>query len=90
MLAIATSRLDYSNSSLAYLQDNDINYLQNVQNSAARLVTLTPRWDSISHILKTTFITCMQLLFINVFMVKLQYIQWTAQILQIIEKPEIF
>ena len=50
--AFVTSRLDYGNSLLYGLPSSQIQRLQRVQNSAARMVTCTKRSDHISGILK--------------------------------------
>ena len=53
MLAIVISRIDYCNSLLVFLPDKYIAQLQKVQNTAARLVTLTPKQSSIITTLKS-------------------------------------
>jgi len=46
--AFVTSRIDYCNSLLYGISDYNINRLQRIQNSAARLVTNTRKYDSVS------------------------------------------
>ena len=50
--AYVTSRLDYCNGLLYGLPKESINRLQSVLNTAARLVTLTRKYDSITPVLK--------------------------------------
>ena len=50
--AYVTSRLDYCNGLLYGLPKDSINRLQSVLNTAARLVTLTRKYDSITPVLK--------------------------------------
>ena len=50
--ALVSSRLDYANAILAGLPKNRLKHLQNIQNIAARLVTLTPKYDHISPVLR--------------------------------------
>ena len=50
--AFVTSKLDYCNSLLSGLSQNQIQRLQYVQNSAARLLTGTRKYDSITPILR--------------------------------------
>ena len=50
--AFVSSRLDYGNSLLAGLPDTEISKLQKVQNTAARILTRTKKYDSISPVLK--------------------------------------
>ena len=52
MLATVMCRLDYCNSILVNLPKKDIERLQKVQNAAARLVTLTPKAQSVKPVLK--------------------------------------
>ena len=51
MNAFVTSRLDSCNSLLIGLPRKDIQRLQHIQNSAARLVTLSKRYDHITPVL---------------------------------------
>ena len=50
--AFVSSRLDYGNSLLAGLPDTEISKFQKVQNTAARILTRTKKYDSISPVLK--------------------------------------
>ena len=50
--AFISSRLDYGNSLLAGLPDTELLKLQKVQNTAARILTRTKRYEHISPILK--------------------------------------
>lgn len=49
--SLVTSRLDYCNCLLYGLNKSELNRLQKVQNTAARLVTKTGKWDHITPIL---------------------------------------
>ena len=50
--AFVTSRIDYCNSLLYGISDYNINRLQRIQNSAARIVTNTRKYDHITPILQ--------------------------------------
>ncbi|KAK2170581.1 hypothetical protein LSH36_2g17002, partial [Paralvinella palmiformis] len=50
--AFVTSRIDYCNSLLYGISDYNINRLQRIQNSAARIVTNTRKYDHITLILQ--------------------------------------
>ena len=50
--AFVTSRIDYFNSPLYGISDYNINNLQRIQNSAARIVTNTRKYDHITPILQ--------------------------------------
>ena len=50
--AFVTSRIDYCNSLLYAISDYNINRLQRIQNSAARVVTNTRKYDHITPILQ--------------------------------------
>ena len=49
--AFITSRIDYGNSLLYGISDHNLNRLQRVQNSAARIVTNTSKYDHITPVL---------------------------------------
>ena len=49
--AFVSSRLDYCNSLLAGLNDSDYHKLQKIQNTAARIVTRTRKFDHITPVL---------------------------------------
>ena len=50
--AFISSRLDYGNSLLCGMPDTDLNKLQKVQNTAARILTKTKKYDHISPVLQ--------------------------------------
>jgi len=50
--ALVTSRIDYCNSVLASIPDYKCQRLQKVQNTAARIITRTPKHDHITAVLK--------------------------------------
>ena len=50
--AFISSKLDYCNVVLSGLQQSQINRLQHVQNSAARLLTATSRYDHVTPVLR--------------------------------------
>jgi hypothetical protein len=54
--AFVTSRIDYCNSLLYGISDYNINRLQQIQNSAARIVTNTRKYDHITPILQKVHI----------------------------------
>jgi hypothetical protein len=51
--ASISSKLDYGNSLLFGLPDTQIKRLQKVQNTAARILTRTRKYDHITHVLKS-------------------------------------
>ena len=51
--ALISSRLDFSNSLLCNLSKKDVTKLQRLQNSAARLLTFTNKFDSMSPVLRS-------------------------------------
>ncbi len=53
MRALILSRLDYCNSLLTNISQEQIQRLQRIQNRAARIVTRTPKFDSITPALKS-------------------------------------
>ena len=52
--ALITSRIDYANAIIYGLPSKQINRLHKLQNSAARLVTRTKKWDHITPVFKIT------------------------------------
>ena len=51
--ASISSRLDYGNALLAGIPDTQMTRLQKVQNTAARILTKTKKYDHITHVLKS-------------------------------------
>ena len=51
--SFVTSRLDYCNSLLLGVDDQHISRLQSIQNSAARMITLSKKYDHITPVLKS-------------------------------------
>jgi len=50
--ALVTSKLDFCNALLAAIPANQMKKLQRVQNTAARIVTMTPKYEHISPVLR--------------------------------------
>ena len=78
--AFVTSRIDYCNSLLYCISDYNINRLQRIQNSAARIVTNTRKYDPTTAILQTLhWLPVRQSIYFNILLITYRYINHMAQ-----------